>query len=62
MELKPKTKRTQAGEFYSRKLSKAGGTRILSVGRVLPADWQVVKLSVVKLEGNECLLKLVRLI
>ena len=62
MEQKPKVKRALAGEFYPRKLSKTGGTRMLSVGRVLPKDWQMVKLEVVKLEGDECILKLVRLI
>lgn len=62
MKQKLEVKRVGTGAFYTRKLTKTGGTRMLSVGRVLPTDWQVVKLSVVKLEGDECILRLVRLI
>lgn len=61
MELKGKTKRTVSGEFYPRKIAKSGNARYIAVSRILPKDWQMVKLSVVKLERNECILKLERL-
>jgi len=32
--------------FYLRKLTKAGGARYLSVGKILPPDWQAVKVYV----------------
>lgn len=61
MNQKPKTERIEAGEFYPRKIAKSGNDRYIAVTRILPKDWQMVKLSVVKLEENECILKLVRL-
>jgi len=50
------------GVFYSRKLVGTGGTRTLSVGKLLPTDWQLVNISVLKLEGKECILKIERLV
>ena len=61
MEALPKVKPKKSNSFYPRKLVGSGGTRTLSVGRILPASWAMVKISVVKLEGNECILKLERL-
>jgi len=57
-----KVKRPNSKLFYSRKIGKAGHTRTLSVGRILPSDWLVVKVEVLKLEGKECILKIERLI
>lgn len=48
--------------FYPRRLVKTGSTRMLAVGKVVPQDWEMVKVSLVKLEGNECIIKLERLI
>ena len=48
--------------FYPRKIGKAGHTRTLSVGKILPSDWAMVKVSVLKLEGKECILRIEKLI
>jgi len=48
--------------FYPRRLVKTGSTRMLAVGKIVPVDWEMVKVSLVKLEGNVCLIKLERLI
>lgn len=48
--------------FYPRKIGKAGSTRTLSVGKILPSDWAVVKVTIEKLEGNICILKIERLV
>lgn len=55
------TKLPLAGETFPRKIAKSGNARYIAVSRVLPMDWQMVKLSVLKLEGNECILKLEKL-
>ncbi|GAJ02881.1 unnamed protein product [marine sediment metagenome] len=52
----------KANTFYPRKIGKAGHTRTLSVGRILPPDWVMVKVSVQSLVGKECILKIERLI
>jgi len=36
----------QDRSFYLRKLTKAGGARYLSVGKILPPDWEAVKVYV----------------
>jgi len=61
METSPKIKRKKANSFYPRKLVGSGGTRTLSLGKILPGDWTMVKVSVLKREGNECILKLEKL-
>jgi len=58
--LRVKPKRPNA--FYFRKIGKAGGTRTLSVGQILPPDWMVVKVTIEKLEGDECILKVKKLV
>ena len=62
MELKPKIRRTKSGEFFPRKVARSGNARYVAVTRILPKDWEMVKLSVVKLEGDICILRLQRLI
>jgi len=57
--LKVRPKKTSS--FFPRKLVGSGGTRTLSVGKILPPSWNMVKVSVLKLEGSECILKLERL-
>ncbi len=44
--------------FYLRKLAKSGGSRYLSVGKILPEDWQAVKVYVIQLKKGICVLKL----
>lgn len=60
IDLGKKPRRVSA--FYPRKIGKAGGTRTLSVGSILPASWQVVKVTVLKLEGDECILSIKKLV
>ncbi len=57
-QVKPK----RSNSFYSRKIGKAGGTRTLSVGNILPKDWQVVKVTVKEFSDRECLLRIERLV
>ena len=47
--------------FYHRKITKAGGTRTLALGRMIPDDWLLVKCRVVKIEGKVCLIELIKL-
>ncbi len=44
--------------FHLRKLTKAGSSRYLSVGTLLPQDWSAVKVYVEQLSGGVCVLKL----
>lgn len=61
LEAKSKTKQPQSGEFHARKIARSGNARYIAVSRILPKDWNMVKLSVVKLEEDECILRLVKL-
>ena len=47
--------------FFHRKLAKSGGSRYLAVGKILPVSWTFVQVSVEKLEGDVCLLKIKKL-
>jgi len=62
VENKLRVKQRKRATFFPRKLVGSGGTRTLAVGRILPADWGMVKISVLKLEGNECIIRLEKLI
>ena len=44
--------------FHVRKLTKSGSSRYLSIGTIIPIDWTAVKMTVEKLEGGICILKL----
>jgi len=57
-----KVRKLNEKPFYSRRIGKAGATRTLSVGRILPSDWTIVKVVVEKLEGEECVLRITRLV
>lgn len=57
-----KVKLKRSDSFYSRKIGKAGGTRTLSVGNILPRDWQVVKVTVKEFSDRECILRIERLV
>lgn len=59
---KTETKSKKANAFFPRKIGKAGGTRTLSVGSILPSSWMVVKVTVLKLEGDECILRITKLV
>ena len=47
--------------FYLRTLSKSGGTRYLSVGTILPPEWQHVKVFVLEQNSNKITLLLERI-
>lgn len=47
--------------FFHRKVGRRGATRSLSVGKILPTDWYLVKVRVIKLEGKTCLLEITKL-
>lgn len=61
MEIKPKVKQSKGTEFYARRVARSGNSRYIAVSRILPKHWNMVKINVVKLEGDECILRLVRL-
>ena len=45
--------KVKTNSFYPRKVVKQGGARTISVGKILPPDWLMVKISVVeKTEGS----------
>lgn len=48
-------------QFQLRKLTKAGSSRYLSVGKILPTDWQAVKVYVERLDSGVCVLRLVQI-
>jgi len=50
--------KTKTNSFYPRKVVKQGGARTISVGKILPSDWQMVKISVVERAERVCVLKL----
>jgi len=52
----PKSKLSEV--FTIRKLAKSGNSRYLSVSKLIPSDWQAVKVFVEKLEGGVCVLRL----
>lgn len=51
----------QDKSFYLRKLTKAGGARYLSVGKILPLDWQAVKVYVGTPTDGSITLKLIQI-
>lgn len=51
----------ERGNFFHRKLAKSGGSRYLAVGKILPGDWQFVRVSVEKIEDEVCILKIEKL-
>lgn len=42
--------------FYHCKIAKSGGSRYIAIGRILPKDWIIVRLSVKRLDDKACLL------
>lgn len=56
------TKPEKDTSFYPRKIGKAGGTRTLAVGKILPPDWLVVKVSVLTQTDKAYILKIEKLI
>ena len=44
--------------FIVRRITKSGGSRYLAVGTYLPESWEAVKVTVEKLDGGVCVLRL----
>ena len=44
--------------FTIKKIAKSGSSRYLSVGTILPPDWEAVKVFVEKINGGVCILRL----
>lgn len=62
MTTKAEAKQGKGGEvLYVRKLNKAGGSRYLSVGKILPPDWEVVKVYVNHSLGGAIVLRLIQI-
>ncbi len=49
---------SKTGNTLYRKIAKSGNSRYLSVGKILPEDWLVVKVSIEKLEDTVCVLRI----
>lgn len=47
--------------FYPRKVVKQGSSRTIAVGKILPADWLVVRIVVVERSNNSYVLRLDRI-
>lgn len=47
--------------FYDRKLVKTGATRVLSVGKVLPPEWLIVRITARRTSANIVVLKIQKL-
>jgi len=52
----PKT--SPSPTFYHCKIAKSGGSRYLAIGKILPKDWVIVRVSVVRLDGKVCVLSI----
>jgi len=50
--------RIRADSFVLRKLSKAGAARYLSIGTILPKEWEAVKVYVVSQDATTYVLRL----
>lgn len=58
---KRKVSKQASSQFYHRKLARAGSTRYLAVGKILPSSWSFVQVEVKGLTDKECLLKISKL-
>lgn len=58
-EQKVKAKQVDRTTFYLRKLAKSGHARYLSVGTILPLDWEAVKVYVESQSAEDCLLRII---
>ena len=53
-----KIKVRPVSNYHIRKLARSGNTVYLSVGKMIPPDWAVVKVYVVSLANGVCTLRL----
>ena len=54
-----KIQKLSAQNYYIRKLAKSGSSRYLSIGVILPKEWEAVKIYVENLSPESCLLRIV---
>lgn len=47
--------------FWHRKIAKSGSSRYLAVGKIIPDDWLVVRVKVIKREDKVCVLEITKL-
>jgi len=47
--------------FILRKVARSGSSRYISVNKLLPDNWQAVKVYVIEITGDYCVLKLVKI-
>lgn len=57
-EIEVKEEPEKVSLFYLRKLTKSGASRYLSIGKILPSEWDAVKVFVVEITGEVCVLRL----
>lgn len=57
--VKVATEKVDIQPYYLRKLARSGSSRYLSVGTMLPKDWEAVKVYVQDLDSQGCILKIV---
>jgi len=55
------TREDKERQVYHRRVVKSGGARTLSVGKILPADWLIVKIKVIEFNEEEYVLKISKL-
>jgi len=53
--------RLQDRTFFVRKMTKAGSSRYLSVGKILPPDWEAIKIYMSVTADASIILKLVQI-
>jgi len=54
----PAVKVPEPQEFHLRKLARSGISRYLSVGTLLPIEWEAVKVYIDKQDSSTCVLRL----
>jgi hypothetical protein len=54
--------KTQAERpFWHRKIARSGGSRYLAIGKMIPLDWLVVRVEMLRLEGKVCDIRITKL-
>ena len=48
----------KSSSFVIRKLASSGSSRYISTNKLVPKDWEAVKVYVVELKGDYCVLRL----
>lgn len=56
-----KHRAVKSDSYAIRKVAKSGSSRYLSVNKLIPQSWEAVKVYVIELKGDYCVLKLVKI-